>query len=479
MRNTLAAVAFLALGIVALAQDAPTQRKHRNTVREVVYQGAGQFDLRELDQITRLRPGMPLDPRANKTACEEIEGYLKERGYHFAAVSLLEGDDEKHERVVFDIDAGPQVRVRDVGFAGCSDWTSAAKLAEVIKTRQAFFRSWGELFRPDVLDNDAELLVRHFRANGFLDAQVEYELAWRSDFHYVDVTFRIQEGKRYRVAGWRIDRTGGLPRADLARLIKLKKGDFCVAADIRADERGLADWGGRQGKRLTVSSSIVPDPKHPGLVRVQYTVADVPVDYVGEVIIIGNTVTKDEVIRREVTLMPGEILDYTQLPIIERKLRDLGIFCDEPDEGDDATPLAIAGVPAELMRNLAGRNNQAQSGATVREYNRDTAIWGRPEQNGPQVMVVEREGKYRDIVVRVHETRTGSLRLGFGLDLLLNPTFSLVLEERNFDPERWPTNWAEFYDGRAFRGAGKKFRLELGPTTIPPSCLDWLSPLLP
>ena len=92
-------------------------------------------------------------------------------------------------------------------------------------------------------------------------------------------------------------------------MINLKKGDFCVAGAIRADESQLADWGGRQGKRLTVQSKVTPDHRHPGMVRVRYTVEDAPVDYVGEVIIVGNTVTKDEVIRRELSLMPGQLLD--------------------------------------------------------------------------------------------------------------------------------------------------------------------------
>ena len=93
--------------------------------------------------------------------------------------------------------------------------------------------------------------------------------------------------------------------------------------------------------------------------------------------------------------------------------------------------------------------------------------------------MLEREGKFRDIVVRVQETRTGSLMIGAGFDLLLNPAFSIVLEERNFDPDRWPTSFDDFFCGNAFRGGGKKLRLEFGRAIILPPCLDWLSSLLP
>lgn len=447
MRAGLVVIAFSLLAGAAAADETPSK------VREVAYQGAGRFELAELEGASQVRPGRPLDLNANRLACGAIEDYLKDQGYHFAVVSLLEGDNEKDTRVVFDIDAGPQVRIGAIRFTGFGDWTSADKLAELIQTKQAFFRSWGEPFRPEALDRDAEILRRHCRDNGFLDADVDYELTWRDGCQYVDVAFRVQEGERYRIAGWHINRTGKLPRRELNRLIQLKKGDFYSVDDIHAATRRLYDWGGRQGKNMKVRDVCERDPERPGMVRVHFEVKDAPVDYVGEIIIVGNTVTKDEVIRRQITLMPGQILDYSQVRVIEENLRKLGIFEVNPESDE-------------------------RQGASMPEYDRAEAMFGR-SPGRPRVMVLQREGKYRDIVVRVEETRTGSMTVGFGFDLLLNPGFLIVVEERNFDPERWPTSCADFFDGTAFRGGGQHVRFEFGSTSLVSWGLDWLSPFLP
>src|ERR1019366_4434916 len=42
---------------------------------------------------------------------------------------------------------------------------------------------------------------------------------------------------------------------------------------------------------------------------------------------------------------------------------------------------------------------------------------------------------------------------------------SIVLNERNFDLFRLPTSFADFFDGRAFRGAGQELRIEAVPGT--------------
>jgi outer membrane protein insertion porin family len=67
--------------------------------------------------------------------------------------------------------------------------------------------------------------------------------------------------------------------------------------------------------------------------------------------------------------------------------------------------------------------------------------------------------------VKVQETRTGSLMLGAGVNSNSGLVGSIVLNERNFDLFRFPTSFADFFDGKAFRGAGQEFRIEAVPGT--------------
>jgi outer membrane protein insertion porin family len=63
------------------------------------------------------------------------------------------------------------------------------------------------------------------------------------------------------------------------------------------------------------------------------------------------------------------------------------------------------------------------------------------------------------------EAQTGRFMLGAGVNSNAGVVGSIILDEQNFDWRRWPTSWEDFRSGRAFRGAGQKFRLEAAPGT--------------
>ena len=149
--------------------------------------------------------------------------------------------------------------------------------------------------------------------------------------------------------------------------------------------------------------------------------ADAPRVKVGEVIIVGNEVTQDRVIREAVGLYPGQVLRPEDLRTAEKNLERLGIFEIDPARG-------------------------------IR----------------PTVTVLDGDGEFRDVMVRVTETKTGTLTLGAMINAKGMLVFSVVLEERNFDPRRWPTSLDDLRSGRVFRGAGQKLRLELSqPFPLP------------
>ncbi|HMC66843.1 MAG TPA: BamA/TamA family outer membrane protein [Gemmataceae bacterium] len=156
----------------------------------------------------------------------------------------------------------------------------------------------------------------------------------------------------------------------------------------------------------------------PGEVAVHYEVQERPPATVGQIIIYGNTVTRDNVIRRQIPLYPGQILTYPDLRRAEANLARLGIFETDPEKG---------------LR--------------------------------PTVTVDDSDSPVKDVYVNVQESHTGSLLFGVGVNSDAGLTGSIVLNERNFDIFRPPTSFADLFSGRAFRGAGQEFRVEAMPGT--------------
>jgi outer membrane protein assembly factor BamA len=148
---------------------------------------------------------------------------------------------------------------------------------------------------------------------------------------------------------------------------------------------------------------------------------------VGNIIIIGDEITQDTVIRRAVGLYPGQKLRYSDLRKAQRRLARLGFFNVDSNKG-------------------------------IR----------------PSLTVLESDDEYKDILVAVQEAPTTKMLISFGIGRDAGLGGSLVLEEPNFDPLRFPTHMADIYEGRAFRGAGQKFRLELLRVSLAPRGVSFI-----
>jgi len=393
-------------------------QEHPSVVRDVIYRHAKHVNVKELEGLTKIRRGMPLDKELNRIVCFDLQEHLKRQGYYFANVNLEEGFDESHDRVVFNITEGPKLRIRDIRFVGQNELASSSRLLTQIESRKAFMQSFGGTFHPMMVEEDVIKLENYYKANGYQHVSVSRELQFSDDFQWVDIVFYIKEGPRFRVFDSTVEGTKNFPKEQLASIVTLKNGGYFDANLVNADVRNMTDYIGWRGYQGDVKPVITEVPDRPGEVRVQYVVEDRPISYVGEVYIVGNTVTQDRVIRRMLGLYPGQVLRYPELRIAEQQLSRLNIFEMDPKLG-------------------------------VR----------------PTVQALDNPGPLKDILVKVQETRTGSLMLGAGVNSNNGLVGSIVLNERNFDMFRFPTSFADFFDGKAFRGAGQEFRIEAVPGT--------------
>lgn len=158
--------------------------------------------------------------------------------------------------------------------------------------------------------------------------------------------------------------------------------------------------------------------------------AQEPTTRIGRIFIIGNEVTRDTVIRQALGFESGQILQHAQLRIAERELARLKLFRVDAESG-------------------------------VR----------------PTVTVLDADAEIKDILVQVQETNTLSLFFDPGINSEGQLAIKLVLEERNFDPFRLPMCMQDILEGRAFRGAGRKLRLELFQVPVLPCRVPLLAPL--
>jgi outer membrane protein insertion porin family len=244
-------------------------REHHQTVRSVIYQGARHLRKEELDQVTGLRVGVPLNPLANKAACAKIVAKYHEEGRPFASCVLVKGGEAGDRDVIFNISEGPKVKVRGLGFTG-NTFVSAAVLRTHVNTSTGLFNLGivGGPYNPAMIETDVSELVKYYRALGFLDVRVARELRYSPDGQDVTIHFHIREGPRYLLlSAPRVRGTRAVPPEQLEALAEVKAGEYYDQRKIDRDLKVIRDYLGYTGRDVRVQVVPVYAQGAPGVIN--------------------------------------------------------------------------------------------------------------------------------------------------------------------------------------------------------------------
>jgi outer membrane protein insertion porin family len=246
-----------------------------NAVEKVEYRGARHLSKEDLDALTGVRVGSPLNPVANKVACDKIVRRLQEQGRAFAACTLLAGGEPTDRQVIFTITEGPKVMVKGLSFVG-NHFVSAALLRQQVHTSNGLLGLGilGTPFSMAALDTDVAELLKYYRGLGFHDVRVGREARYSSNGQDVQVTFHIHEGVRYRVQANPVLRgTRCVPPDAFRRMTTVKAGEYYDQRKVDRDLKALKDYLGYTGRDVRTVAVPVFAKGTPGVVGLVYEVA--------------------------------------------------------------------------------------------------------------------------------------------------------------------------------------------------------------
>jgi outer membrane protein insertion porin family len=232
--------------------------------------------------------------------------------------------------LIFEINEGGKTGVKRLVFVGNNNY-SAWRLKEVVKTTESNLLSFlqtTDIYDPDRVEADRDLLRRYYLKHGFADVRVvsatgEYDPS-RGGFI---VTFTIEEGPRYRFGT--IDIVSNVRAIDAAALrarLRTRSGDYFNAEAI---EKSIEDLTVEIAKRGYPFATVRPrgDRNYEAnLVNVVYVVDEGVRSYIERINIRGNVRTRDDVIRREFDISEGDPYNRALIDRAERRLKNLNYF---------------------------------------------------------------------------------------------------------------------------------------------------------
>ena len=233
--------------------------------------------------------------------------------------------------LVFEITEGVKTGVKLIQFVG-NRFYSSYRLKDIIKTSETnlllSFLQTADIYDPDRIEADRELLRRFYLKHGFIDVRIVSALAeYDPNRRGFAVTFTIDEGEQYRVGT--VDVQSAIRPLDPALLrVKLRvyPGDVYNAEAVEKTVEDMTIEASRQGFAFaTVRPSATRDaPTH--TVNLLFTVSEGQRAYIERINIRGNTRTRDYVIRREFDLADGDAYNRSLVNRAERRLKNLGYF---------------------------------------------------------------------------------------------------------------------------------------------------------
>ena len=237
-----------------------------------------------------------------------------------------------HNRVnlVYEIIEGDATKVKSINFIGNNAF-SDSQLKDVITTGEtgllSFLKS-NDIYDPDRLAVDRELVRRYYLTNGYADARVLSAVAdIDAEGEAFIITFTVDEGQLYTFGNVDIETTLTAINVDgLGSKVLTKPGADYDAVKIDKSIEALTLAIAEQGYAFArVRPRVERDPIS-RTINLTYVVEEGPRVYIERINVYGNTRTKDHVIRREFRLVEGDAYNQLLVRNAKKRLQALGFF---------------------------------------------------------------------------------------------------------------------------------------------------------
>jgi outer membrane protein insertion porin family len=303
------------------------------TIGVVAFEGNRKVKDADLKAQVQSKANGPLSRELIQSDVVRILDLYRAHGYFNARVvpKSIEGKRGDNGRVnlVFEIKEGEKLAVKDIAFTGNSAF-SQVKLRGVVKTgisNPLSFLLDNDIYDADRIENDQDLVRRFYLAHGYPDVRVSSAVRYDAGKNGAIVTFKIDEGPRYRFGKVGIEShlktvDGGALRDNL----RTQSGDIYDADAVTKSVDALAIALARGGEPF---ASVVPRiERHADrrIVDISYRIEQGKRVYIERIQIHGNTKTRDEVIRREFDVGEGDAYNRALVDRGERHLKALGYF---------------------------------------------------------------------------------------------------------------------------------------------------------
>jgi outer membrane protein insertion porin family len=299
-------------------------------VKEAIFTGNKEIKTSDLLDVVDLKPRSVLNLNAVKENVNKILKKYREEAYYAAEVQYeLESTPRQGEVIVhFRIKENNKIRIRKISFSGNVYYSDEILKKQLPETQEEGWFSWftkSGIYKEDILERDLDAIAAFYFQKGFIQVKVGKPKVV-IDKEGIGITIPVEEGLQFKIG--KVDIQGDLilPKEQMLKRIPVYVGEIFNRDHVRESLTYLTDLYANQGYAFVDVSPLTVPHKDQPLVDLTFEIRQGSKVYFERINILGNTKTRDRIIRRDLFTVEGDLYSLTAIKRSRDELNRLGYF---------------------------------------------------------------------------------------------------------------------------------------------------------
>ncbi|HPW65676.1 MAG TPA: outer membrane protein assembly factor BamA [Salinivirgaceae bacterium] len=298
------------------------------------FKGVKKGEADEIREKIKLLRGTQVTDNTLSRSKGIIRNYYINKGYYNVDINIKQTPDTtltNHINLLFDVKKHGKVKIEAITFEGNTVFKES-KLRRAMKDTKK--KRWYGMFKPskyikNLYNDDKKKIIDKYNEKGYRDARIVADTVFASGENLLTINIKIEEGRKFFIRDISWVGNSKYTSEYLSQAFGIKKGDIF-------DQKVMDE---RMYQAQDAISSIYYDDGYLffNITPVETMVQNDSIDFemriyegkqahINRILISGNTITNDHVIRREIKTRPGDLFSRTNIIRSQRELAQLGYF---------------------------------------------------------------------------------------------------------------------------------------------------------
>jgi outer membrane protein insertion porin family len=306
--------------------------EEKPAVRAVTLSGNDELSKDDLKDTIDIKANSILDLSAVKRNVKKVSDKYVEKGFFLAEVTSeirpVEGSTSEVDVIIL-VKENAKVQVREIAFLGVSK-VPVSELKAVMATKEgnylSFLTSEGT-YREELFQRDLQVIQAAYYDRGFINVRVDKPVVSISpDKRNISITLRVEEGEPFSIG--KLDFGGDLivPRAELKARMTSREGEIFNRSLLARDIQAITDTYYDSGYAYANPVPVTAVNAESRTIDLTFEISKGKQVTIERIDIVGNTKTRDKVIRRQLRVYEGELFSGTGMRRSKEKVTALGFF---------------------------------------------------------------------------------------------------------------------------------------------------------